>query len=225
MAISFVGVSTNTTADLRTPMTVSLPSGSASTDVLVAVVYFTATTLGTLNAPSGWTLLTGSNLGPNNIAYIQVYTSIGNTAGTSWSLTGGSTAISIIEVTAWRGVDNGTPVRTSSVIFSNSSSADHPAPSITPNAGDAVFAFWIQAQNTGVAMGAAPAGYTDATLNLQSGTLYDYTSSYNLSVGAGATGTLSHNTNIAFLASYLGTIALAGVAANPGYYLSDIIEM
>lgn len=228
MTISFVASSrTSGNMSSSTGVTVAIPTGTASTDGLVAVVNYNGAA-SSINVPSGWTLISGTSLGPDSAnGYTASYTATGTTPGTLWNTTATGTPNGTVEVTAWRGSNTSTPITASLIVASATSSADRPTSAITANAGDAVLAFWVQTQNALVSMGAAPSGYTDISLNVATDGVSTgcYSSSYQAGVTAGSTGALSHNTNIAFLNAYSGAIAISALGAPASYYLSDMVEM
>jgi Calx-beta domain len=225
MTISLVG-SSRTSGNMGSSagVTVAIPTGTLSTDGLVAVVNYNGAA-STINVPSGWTLIAGTSLGPDSSnGYTASYTATGTTPGTLWNTTATGTPGGTVEVTAWRGSNTSTPITASLIVTSNASSADHPTSAITPNAGDAVLAFWVQTQNPLVSMGAAPPGYTDISLNVATdgGSTGCYTSSYQVGVSAGSTGALSHNTNIAYLNSYAGAIAISSTPTTPSGSINSV---
>lgn len=109
MAISFVAESHTHNYYASSSLQVDKPSGTANGDVLIAVVGGTRS-----GSPSGWTLLGSAASGVGSLGTVYVYYKVAASEGTRYTFsTNGSTWDNWASVSAYRGVDNTTPVDTS----------------------------------------------------------------------------------------------------------------
>ena len=138
---------TSAQVTLGTSITLAKPSGTASSDVLVAALDIAGTT--TVTAPSGWTLVRSTSSGSSltQATYVHV-------AGTSepssyqWRFSSQRTASAVLA--AYIGVNTTTPVDVSSGGSSSNSSSDV-APSVTTTvAGDLLIGVFGEAANATV---------------------------------------------------------------------------
>ena len=138
---------TSAQVTLGTSITLAKPSGTASSDVLVAALDNAGTT--TVTAPSGWTLVRSTSSGSSltQATYVHV-------AGTSepssyqWRFSSQRTASAVMA--AYIGVNTTTPVDVSSGGSSSNSSSDV-APSVTTTvAGDLLIGVFGEAANATV---------------------------------------------------------------------------
>lgn len=108
MAITQVG-SVTTASTTGATLTVTKPTGVASGDVLTAVVAAVASTSSTSTAPSGWTKFASQN---TSHTAEQWYKVAGGSEPSSYDWVTSSAFARIGSITAWRGVDNTTPIGT-----------------------------------------------------------------------------------------------------------------
>src|SRR3954453_13850050 len=127
-AIYFRNAVTNqTVSGGATSLSLNVPSGTASGDVMVAVVNSASTT--SPATPSGWTKDIGSSASYGS-GSLTVFTRVaGGTEPASYSFTLGGTFEASGEVGTYVGVDNTTPLQDSGIATGNSKTAI--APSVT----------------------------------------------------------------------------------------------
>lgn len=137
MAISQVGSATHATSPNGANVTVSKPTGVAAGDVLIAYGCTTETTPYFDTTPSGWSVIATSASGdtPGLFQARAWYRVAGGSepANYTWGSSGasGAGAPIVVTVTAWRGVDNSTPIGNSAVTAGGAiSSGVNPNPTI-----------------------------------------------------------------------------------------------
>lgn len=138
-------------------LTISVPAGTSLGDVMVAFVTSTNTTAPT--APSGWSTVSGASTSITGGGSLTVYTHVAGLnepASYSWSLGGTFQASGAIG--SYTGVDNTTPVQTSSSSTNNSKSAV--APSVTTTANNTMVLVGLGYNNASAETVTPPSGPT-----------------------------------------------------------------
>jgi hypothetical protein len=178
-------VSNQTVSGGATSMSLNVPSGTASGDVMVAVVNSASSTAPA--TPSGWTKDT-----PSSASYgsgsLTVFTRVaGNLEPASYSFTLGGTFEASGVVSTYVGVDNVTPIQDSGIATGNSKSAV--APSVTTTSGRSMVVAAL-AYNAGAAITVTnPSGPTQRGSAVSPGTFIGTVVMDFLQVAAGATPT------------------------------------
>ncbi len=126
MTIAFRAAGTLQQVDTGTSLPFTLPTGTLSTDILLAGFQYVGGTGTTITPPTGWTVcLREDNSTTDGGA---VYWALGNVSSLTFTV---STTTAVGNTLSYSGVDNGTPMDVSAVGQANASSATGTAPSIT----------------------------------------------------------------------------------------------
>lgn len=188
MTIALRGAGTYTQASGGGPTNVPYPSSVSAGDVLVLCASLqTPTGVGSITAPSGWTLvgdLKANASTPDIAMYIKV--AAGTEGGTNLSVAyTSSTPAFAAQILAFSGVDNTTPQDVAATTVDGAALTTCTIPGQTiVTAGAAQVA--ISANNTTNSTATPPTGFTET--GDQTGTVRSFEVSYILGLSAGATG-------------------------------------
>ncbi|HYB92384.1 MAG TPA: hypothetical protein VEC38_15210 [Candidatus Binataceae bacterium] len=197
IALRGVGALASWTNTTTTSATGNLPGGLQTGDVIIA---FLAVDLapGTITIPAGWTLIgsTGltTNSGGSNTEQFAYYYVCGSTSpSTTWSWAN-NTPYGWLQLIAYSGVSNGSPVDQYGTTTGGSSSyvSSLAAASLTPSqGGDQLLISWSYNNGSGSASGASVSGAPAVTnewsdINIGGAQAVSYGSDLNIS-GTGAT--------------------------------------
>lgn len=199
MAIALRGTPTTSRLGHSGTLTISVPSGVVSGDVLVIKCLVGGTTLPA--TPSGLTLVDSASTGPSYATYVRVC----DGTETSFSFTVSSSASATCR--AYSGVDNSNPVNVHSV-HRTSTSTTATATTITTTLPDCVLVF-------GSGIGSAESSFTNPTgFANQSASLSSpaVVSCDETQAAAGATGSISGTWASTANNNYASLIALAPAA-------------
>lgn len=137
---SLAGVSHGVLLALRgnpTPLTISVPTGTAAGDVMIASVASTPSST-TINTPSGWTLIRQSTQGSATTSKLATYYRVATTTEPSvhtWTFSGSGLTQSVGGISSFRGVDTSSPYDAETGGATNSS-LNHIAPTVTTTLDD-----------------------------------------------------------------------------------------
>ncbi len=195
-AATWEGVAHNFFDD-ESSVTLDIPSGTQSDDLLVAVVY-SARGDRTYTWPSGWNLIDESYTTFGALG-MQVYWAWGDVADTTVTIGGGFQGF-LSAVHRFSGVDQTSPIRDFSVTSDASGNDDQPTGSVDVEAGDAVLASWIAYQNDR-AWGSPTSGYTSRIItnelidspDTRSSGSWRWAAATQEEMEAGPTGPISHS--------------------------------
>ncbi len=114
-------------------LTINRPTGVAENDFLLALVSVQGGTSRTISSPTGWSLLRRDNQG-TNLAQAVYYKAAGPAEPSSYQWTFNASARATGGVIPYVGVNNASPIDTSSGRVSTANSSSVVAPSVTPAA-------------------------------------------------------------------------------------------
>jgi hypothetical protein len=141
--------SSNATTGAADALTGSAPSGTLSSDTLVACLSLTLSR--TITGPSGWTQLTPSGTGLHS--GVSYWYAPGSVSDFAFLWTGLGNTSAVLEISCHSG-RSGTA--TGAAEFTNAGTNQIPAPSITAASGDDLVLFFSQRNNAGSAFGTTP---------------------------------------------------------------------
>ncbi len=113
-------------------LTIPKPTGTLTADVMIASVSVTPSTI-TITPPVGWTLIRQVTQGTATTSKLATYyrvAGVGEPAGYTWTLSGGTHNGAVGGIASFSGVDNITPYDAETGNFT-ASAATHTAPSVT----------------------------------------------------------------------------------------------
>lgn len=185
------------------------PSGTVSTDALVAVMTgVTTARAAQLEVPTGWTLRGSIHTTFSGNLGVLIYTAAGNVADNAWKISVFEFEMGYFDVHRVSGVDLAAPV--DSLVTREDgawglwSLADMPTPSVTVSSGGAVISHYYQAQSS-TAVGTPTSGYTRV---VDSDAIARRSTVVQSNMSAGSTGEISHNANASWEARAGFTLAL-----------------
>jgi hypothetical protein len=199
-----------TTSSGAASLSLNVPAGTSSGDVMVAVVSSVSTTAPA--TPSGWTKVTAASVSYGSGSLTVFSRVAGSSEPASYSFTLGGTFEASGEVSTYVGVNNTTPVQVSGSASGNSKTLTAPSVTTTTNRDFIISAL---SYNAGSAVTITnPAGTTERGEALSPGTFLGTIAVDELQVTAGATGSQSFQSpsKIPYGAA---TIALAPASPGP----------
>src|SRR3954451_13802147 len=209
-AISFRSATVNQTASTGgTSLSLNVPTGTASGDVMVAVVSSVSTTAPA--TPTGWTKVAAASVSYGS-GTLTVFTRVAGTEPASYSFSLGGTFEASGEVSTYVGVNNTTPVQVSASASGNSKLLS--APSVTTTTSND-FVISALSYNAGSAVTITdPAGTIERGQALSGGTFLGTVVVDEVQAAAGASGGQSFQSpsKIPYAAA---TIALAPASPGP----------
>ncbi len=127
--IAFRAAGTVVTGDQVTSIVLTKPTGTANTDVLIAMFEGGGGTGDTYTPPAGWTLINRTD--STTVVSVASYWALGSVASTTFTISQGGLQATIGFILGYTGVDNATPMDATAVGQANASSGTITAPSIT----------------------------------------------------------------------------------------------
>lgn len=201
-APTYVNHTTAVTSGATTTIAPNVPSGLADQDVMIAQVAWGNNS--SITPPGGWTLIldTAQSTNMHSALYYRVVATAGSEpASYTWTI--GTSVQIAASITAYRGVDNASPIDNAGAAAGgqgNSSSTSCTAPTITTVTDNCVLLFY--GSGAGAQTWTAPGTMTERyDIQTTGGTNRTATSDYETFATAGATGT-----RVATLSSATGNV-------------------